>query len=516
MIWEWMIYTAIALLAIVIAYELLHDKMIKEGFTDGDHQIPEFFGRFFPKRYDVGPGTMREEDGWIRNTRYFEGYVDVQRLGYKADFCRVIEKEGDPESRIMACALAGQEGLDPFVFRTDSARSGVRFSRDDYFRDVNDDKRDDYCRILKVENAPNDRWEARCIPSGITRFRQGLEVQDTSPPKHIADLLWFFEGSMVWYRWFDDMLDYSENARLQIAGDVKIDETPKRVKTEGLRLNRIPGADFKENPVEGEPLPASDQFLRIGENDRMEFDTQVDLRNLRAVSVWAYFDEFTNNARIFDFGNGAGKDNVFLGIHGRGNGNNIDFGRLSSRPTDQNLVCLAKAPREVSPQAYLATTDANVEFWNCPGPEPIDSMYPPDEMHGPGLPPTASLIFEIWDTKQRKMRLLIQDVIPYRKWVHIALTTTDVEAFRPTWHIYVDGKKVFEQADGHMPLTSYTTKNYIGRSNWETDTSQYNDRDERFRGALFDFRLYRIPMSAPKIKTTWEWGLSKLGLNQTR
>ena len=505
MVWNWMIYTAIALLVIIVAYELLRGRMIAEGFTDGDKQIPEFFGRYFPRRYDVVPGQDRDEDGWIRNPRYFEGYVDVQRFGYKADFCRVVEKEGDPESRIMTCALAGQEGLDSFTFRTDSARSGMRFSRDDYFRDVNGNKRDDYCRILKVQDAPKDAWKAMCVPAGLTRFRQGGEIQDNAPPQHIADLLWMFEGAMVWYRWFDDMLDYAENTQLALAGDAKIDEATRKEKTRGLSLNRMP-------TTQSEFPPAADQFLKIGENDRLEFDSVVELRKLRAVAVWAYFDEFTNNARIFDFGNGAGKDNVLLGIMGRGNRSATDlgFGRVSSRPGTENLVCQARAPREVHPAAFMKTTEANIEYWDCPGPEPVDSMFPEDEMHGPDLPPTADLLFEIWDNQQRKMRVIAPAAVPYRKWIHIAITTADAESFRPTWQVYVNGKKVVEHADGHVPLQSYTTENYIGRSNWETDTSQYDDKDERFRGALFDFRMYRHPMSAAKVKKSFEWGLAKL------
>jgi protein involved in temperature-dependent protein secretion len=56
------------------------------------------------------------------------------------------------------------------------------------------------------------------------------------------------------------------------------------------------------------------------------------------------------------------------------------------------------------------------------------------------------------------------------------------------------------------------TRNYIGRSNWERATAEYQDADERLRGALFDFRLYRTPMSADKIRRTVEWGREKLGL----
>ena len=71
---------------------------------------------------------------------------------------------------------------------------------------------------------------------------------------------------------------------------------------------------------------------------------------------------------------------------------------------------------------------------------------------------------------------------------------------------------MFEEPDGHMPQTSYVTLNYIGRSNWEGVSSQYQDADERFRGALFDFRLYRLPMSSNKITRTVAWGQERLGL----
>jgi len=501
MTWEYMVYTAISLLVIVIVAEWWRSTMIKEGFTDG--VVPEFFGRFFPRRYDVIPGQDREVDGWIRNPRYSEGYIDVQRLGYKADFCRVIEKENMPESRIVACALAGQEGLDSFMYRTDSARAGMRFSRDDYFRDVNGDGRDDYARILKVSASPNDAWKALAVTAGITRFKQSAEVPDNSPPPAIADLLWFFEGIMIWYRFFDDMLDYGENTQIQIAGDIKVDETPRRETTRGAEMNRLRGTYDAADGVK----PVAEQYIKIGENSRLEFDTIVQLRQLRAVSVWAYFDEFSNNARIFDFGNGAGHDNVLLGIEGKGNVDTA-FGNMGRRPADDNMVCLSKAPKEVSPQRFLATSDANVDTWECAGPEPVATTYPEDEKQA--VDPNANLLFEIWDTQQRKMRIRVLNCIPLRKWVHIAATTTDGVNLRPTWHIYIDGKRVFEQLDGHMPLNSYTKSNYIGRSNWESDTSQYQDSDERFRGALFDMRFYRAPMSAAKIERTILWGKKRL------
>ena len=486
MIWETMIYTAIVLLGLIVAWEALRSKAFSEGFTDG--VVPQFFGQYFPKRYDIVPGQIREGDGWVRNQRYTEDYVDLQDLGYKADFCRVVEKEDRPETRIVACALAGQEGLDPYLYRTDSLRTGMRFSRDDYFN------AEGYARILKMVPAPNDAWEARVVKYGVSRFKQTAEVSDNKPPASIAELLYFFEGIMVWYRMFDDILDYGENTQISVAGDMKIDEEPRKEKTKGLAFNRGEGVQ--------------NQFIKIGENSALEFNTKVQLRELRAISVWVYFEDFTQNARIFDFGNGAGKDNVLLGIEGKGNDPGA-FGRLNAAPPASAKVCNTRKTAEVTPQDFLKSTDANVDEWECPESPDIDSAYPEDEI-GPSADKKANLLFEIWDTQQRKMRVRILNCIPLRKWVHIALTTRDKVAFRPTWDVYVDGAKVFTEEDGHMVLNSYTTKNYLGRSNWEGVTSQYQDADERFKGSMFDFRLYRSPMSADKIKRTVAWGKSKL------
>jgi hypothetical protein len=61
-----------------------------------------------------------------------------------------------------------------------------------------------------------------------------------------------------------------------------------------------------------------------------------------------------------------------------------------------------------------------------------------------------------------------------------------------------------------MPTTNFYSNNYIGKSNWENNETQYANKDERFRGAIFDFRLYKTPMSQAKIKRTIEWGYPKL------
>ena len=517
-----MIYTVLLLLLMIVLWEWFHGHLLYEGY---EANVPAYFGKFFPQRSDVVPGQVEEQDGYVRNKRFSEVYADIQGLGYKADFCRVVERPDDPGSRRVVCALAGQEGLDTFGYSSKSARAGIRFSRDDYYRDVNGDKKDDYCRILKVKEAPLDAWEPRCIPAGLIEFKSDFELTDSNPPADIAQLLFFFEGVMVWYRFIDDLLDSAENSKLALAGGIEMDETPVPRSGTGVEAPQrgmmtspkardppphVNGLELNKLPALVEKKPPAEQFIRIGENDKLEWDSKVRLRDLRAISVWVYFDEFTQNAPIFDFGNGAGKDNVRLAIEGRGNVASKLRGVMKPRPDEFAKVCNAKAALEVSPKLYLATSDANVDEYECKGPEPVDSTYPEEDAEEAGVP-SANLIFELWDTQQRKMRIRAINAIPLKQWCHVVVTTTDATSFRPTWQVYIDNKMVLEHVDGHMPLNSYTTNNYIGKSNWEeVGVGQYDDQDERFRGSLFDFRLYRLPMSAAKIASTYDWGRARV------
>ena len=110
------------------------------------------------------------------------------------------------------------------------------------------------------------------------------------------------------------------------------------------------------------------------------------------------------------------------------------------------------------------------------------------------------------------MRIKILDAVQEGSWHFIAVTTTDL-SMRPTYEFYIDGLKVYSQPDGHLPQTSYTTKNYIGRSNWEDAIEQGPYKDERFRGSLFDFRMYKAPMSESKILKSLSYGKRKLKMD---
>lgn len=481
----------VTLLGIVL-YEIFKDRKYSlEGFSTSSES---YFDQYYPKRVDLSPGVTKDEAQWVRDLRYKDEYVDIQKLSHKSDLCRVVVKPGDPGSAMLACGLAGTLGTSSLSYRSKSKAEGLKLSRDDYYSDVDKNLRDDYCRIIKVKDAPDDHWETWCVIAGLDSFKP-KEMKDNSPPDYINDILWFYDGIMLWYRFKDDLLDYGENTHLALAGEITINEDPRRPFTDGLKLNPVKKSQMDDPPP-------SDQFIRLGENSDLEVEEKFELRQLRAFSFWVNFDIFTNNARIFDFGNGAGHDNVFIGIEGKGN-TTAPLTTVSGQPA--NIVCNKKAPREMLAQDYLRTTDANVEIWDCPGPQPIDKETEDDPKDDGPKVKRANLLFEIWDKEQRKMRIKILDAIEERKWHHIAFTTRDL-SITPTWEVYIDGIKIFTNPNGHLAQTNYTTKNYIGRSNWENAQGQGQYKDERFRGSLFDFRMYRIPMPEPKIQKTIEWG----------
>ncbi len=468
-----------------------------EGFEDisPSEKINSFVNKFLPRRGDIG--EFEEESGYRRDPRFFGGYADVQGLGVKNDFCRMIEPAGseDPLESFFACALAGTENLSGTEFRTETAGEGFRRSRDDYMHDISKSGREDYCRILKSEDGTFQRLCRRAMDRRFGR----KDVIDAQPPANIKTLLDFYDGIMMWLRLRDDLIDYAGNLLVSTAGDIKIDETPALTFTEGLRFN------------------GADQFLRIGDNQSLEFSDNISMRSMRAFSCWVYFDEFTNNAHIFDFGSGPGMNNVFLGIVGRGNPTiSTDVLRpVACQDTVPEPPSGAQEAPEMSPQKLMKTTAANTNDFTCPGPEMVGRrMAPliPKAAPPKGPPVTADLIYEVWDSQQRKMRIRIPNAVRLKTWTHITITAANNDAFRPDFDIYINGCFVFKFPNGFLPQTSFMTHNYLGKSNWANATSQYDNRDELFKGSLFDFRAYNKPMDMRKIQETVKWGSKLLNI----
>jgi hypothetical protein len=167
----------------------------------------------------------------------------------------------------------------------------------------------------------------------------------------------------------------------------------------------------------------------------------------------------------------------------------------------------------MSPQDLMKSTSANVDFYDCGGfeePKVLKRTFIKQKDTGPKT--TATLLYEVWDERQRKMRIKVSGVIPKNKWTHIAVTALTSDAFRPDIGIYVDGKQVFVEPSGFLPQVSTLSNCYIGKSNWTNETSQYENKDQLFHGRLFDLRGYKSQLSEGLIKDSIGWGKAKLGL----
>jgi glycosyltransferase involved in cell wall biosynthesis len=499
-------WITIVILIGFIGYELM-PASLTEGFVVpvGDSK---FWAKMVPRRGDVGPD--KEQAGYICDKRYFSGYVDVQRFGQKQDYCRIVEHKNSG-SKFLACALGGTENLSSVNFRSAGTKEGFKISRDDYMRDLDGDGRFDYCRILKQ---PSGAFEAKCSKATEKGFRNDL-VTDTKPPKEIEMLLEFYAGCVFWLRLYDDMVDYAENLYVNVAGGAVVKENPPRPdKTYGLELN------------------GSNQFVRIGDDPYLNFGSTIQLRNVRAFHFWVRFDEFTNNAHIFDFGNGAGIDNVWCGILFRGN-EGIDMSKeksllCSAESTVPDAPSGAQLDEEVTPQELMRTTSANVEEFTCEGfavapkliNDPYRSRAAPKNLARNRNDPvskgieakTADMVYEIWDKDQRKMRLIVPSAFTLNKWTHVVITAVDTKSLRPDLVIYINGEKAFAEPSGWLPQTNITEKNYIGKSNWTDATSPYANKDELFRGSIFDFRAYVTPLAPKVVGESYWWGRKKLGL----
>ena len=502
------IWIALFILLTVITVEVLNPNIINEGFNllGVSEDKNNFFSNFALRRGDIG--INQEEKNFIQDARYFRGYVDVQNYGFNNDFCRMVipemleqsnlqkvvsEKKQDNANMFFACALAGTSGLASTTFRTKSVKDGFRTSRDDYMADIYNENKYAYCRILKADDGT---YQPLCLRAKDTGFNDYDEV-DPNPPEDIQTLLDFYDGIAAWLLFRDDMNDYANKLIVQTSGGAFIPETPNPSVTQGVSFNGV------------------DQFLRISDSPDLTLGRKVPLRSIRAFSVWVYFDEFTNNARIFDFGDGAGNNNIFLSILGKGD----EVGNTNELKSDlQNtLPDYPSGPHpcyETTPQ-NLMLLKANVNEYECKIFDTIPNrltwqtgMEPQKKVK----PTRATLLYEVWDSKQRKQRIKVNAVIPLKKWCHIAISAKSNDSFRPDIAVYVNGTQVHLEPSGYLPQASSTTNNYIGKSNWSNDTSQYQLKDELFNGKIFDFRMYNSVMGEEKIKKTISWGMNKLGI----
>jgi hypothetical protein len=291
---------------------------------------------------------------------------------------------------------------------------------------------------------------------------------------------------------------------VQIAGGIRIDETPRPAVTQGVFFN------------------GKDQFIRLGDTSELSLGNSIKMRSIRAFSVWVKFDEFTNNAHIFDFGDGPGMNNVFMGIVGKGEGgddaNELRPGAKCPETTIPDAPSGAQFCKEMTAQDLYSTSSANVDDYTCPGfndfPRKLDAIQT-KPLDSPVNATRATLIYEVWEKKLRKVQIKVNRAIPIKKWTHIAVTAKNMDAMRPDIHVYVNGNLIATQEQGYLPQAKVTSNNYLGKSNWMNDLSDYELRDELFSGSMFDFRMYSSALPEVKVKRILQWGMNKLGMDNS-
>ena len=523
MSWEIILYIGVSLLLLTLfidSTQILSGLPRIEGFLVGASDNA-FLSGYFPRRGDVS--FQDEQAGYIQDKRNVRGYADVQGLGVNHDFCRMVIPKGSSEdAKFFACALAGTENLSAISFRTPSVKNGFTTSRDDYMRDVDGDGRSDYSAIVKSKTGT---WESRCYRALTTTF-DSRTIFDSSPPEDIAEILDFYDGILFWFRFIDDMKDYAENLNVFNTGGITIDEADVKVLPSQLldgSQKRTTNLDERVQVTSGLKFNGVDQFVRVGDSPDMTFGKKISLTRMRAISMWVYCEEFGNNMHFLDFGSGAGLDNVFVGILGRGDGT-MDKGSTiradACKAIDLNRVLPdfpsgAQFVPVMHPMDLMRTTQANVDDPPCEEPvmpRNLKPVPPPQAEKPTAGGETATLLYEVWNGKLRMQHIKVQGAIKLKQWTHICITTATGDGVRPALQVWVDGEKAAEDPSAHLPQTSFTTNNYLGKSNWYNASSQYENKPEMFRGALFDVRGYSQSINEKKLKKIVRWGKLRLGL----
>ena len=224
-----------------------------------------------------------------------------------------------------------------------------------------------------------------------------------------------------------------------------------------------------------------------------------------------------------DFGDGPGVNNTWMGILGKGDpgddGNELRPGAKCPETTVPTGKSGAQFCPELTPQELYETTPVDqVEDYICPGQTVFPNKY--DSIQTRPKPVTgnatrATLQYEVWDKKLRKVQIKVNKAIPLGKWTHIVITAKTMDAMRPDLNVYVNGNLIFTQEAGYLPQAKVTSNNYFGKSNWANDFSGYELRDELFNGSIFDFRMYSAALPESKVKRILQWGMNKLGMDNS-
>jgi hypothetical protein len=348
---------------------------------------------------------------------------------------------------------------------------------------------------------------------------------DPNPPYDIVSIIEFYQGIMFWFRFIDDMKDYADNLKVFTSGDIEMEEADVKVQPSQLMMgneSRTTNLDERVQVTKGLRFNGMGQYIRLGDSPDMGFGKKISLTTMRALCMWVYCDEFGNNVHFLDFGNGPGMDNIFVGILGRGDGTiekGSEIRKDACSSIDLNKVVPdfpsgAQFSPVMSPLELMLTTSANVNDGiedTLVYPRKVLPIKPKGETLLAGGE-TATLLYEVWNGKLRMQHIKVQGAIKLKQWTHICITTATGDGVRPGLQIWIDGLKMAENSSAHLPQTSFTSNNYLGKSNWFNSSSQYENKPEMFKGGLFDVRGYSQSVTEGKLKKTISWGKLRLGI----
>jgi hypothetical protein len=206
----------------------------------------------------------------------------------------------------------------------------------------------------------------------------------------------------------------------------------------------------------------------------LRLEQTIQPRQIRAIAFWVFWDSLEKDATIFESSNG-GKRKDLMRIFVEGGG--VDLPAAPQIPP----AC------EVRPAELLA-------IGNLTQPERSNPAAPPSKPLP--LSKSGQYVFEIWDEKQRLMRIHSSaGSVVANKWQHVTVTTTEVDDWWPTWQLYINGVLVGEKRDGRMCPALELDQSFIGKN---------------VRGCLTDFRIYSTPMPVAKIVEAMAFSAAKL------
>jgi hypothetical protein len=161
----------------------------------------------------------------------------------------------------------------------------------------------------------------------------------------------------------------------------------------------------------------------------------------------------------------------------------------------------------------MLTTSANVNEMPYQAPilpRNLKPISPPQSQAATAGGETATLLYEVWNGKLRMQHIKVQGAIKLKEWTHICITTASGDGVRPALQIWINGEIMAQDPNGHLPQSSLTSNNYLGKSNWLDASSQYENKAEMFKGRLFDVRGYNQPIDNDKLKKIVRWGKLRL------